>query len=304
MLEYLWTGPDVSGAGVTVIELGVFQARLGEISASVNNCLSFLEQADFVVCDKTTSEVFVLDWFRFHKFNSAVGQAAYAKGLRMIHSKKIRVIIEERFRLAGYKTECPVYNLTKIQKKQRGKSPTPTPTLTPTPTTTCTAGGGVFGIFYESAGRPDCLVARAKDLGKVLAAAGEEQARWAGAAWRATVGAGAAKDAEALAVALCKHAAEGRMSRPAAIAAAEKMEAARKVRAGADRRYAEALAVPPPGFVAGGDEAGKSLVGRFLSTPAGAGPISVAGAIIGKKIVPLSVIADEIRAGKMRLIDP
>ncbi len=101
-LDYLWTGPDVNGIGVTLVEPGVFQARVGEISVSIDNCLKMLEAAGFIVFDKKTSEVLVLDWFRIHKFSNPAGKNAYSRGMRETSSEMIKTIAEERFRLSGH----------------------------------------------------------------------------------------------------------------------------------------------------------------------------------------------------------
>ena len=131
MLDYCWTGPDVNGAGVTAVEPGVFQARVGEIGASVENCLLFLQKADFIVFDTSTQEVFVLDWFRFHQFSSPAGRAAYAKGLHETRSSTLRTIIKERFRLSGHeivKIDKTVDNSDNPPKNQELNPPASTPT--------------------------------------------------------------------------------------------------------------------------------------------------------------------------------
>lgn len=134
MLDYCWTGPDTNGVGVTLVEPGVFQVRIGEIGASIENGLSFLEKAGFAIFDKGTMEVFVLDWFRFHKFSSPIGRSAYIKGMRETRSPMLRKIIEERFCLAGHKIERSVDKSSRCETKQPHNSPTPTSISTTTTT--------------------------------------------------------------------------------------------------------------------------------------------------------------------------
>ncbi len=92
-LEYCWTGPDVNGIGVTLFEPGVWQARIGEISAAIETCLRQLEAADQVIFDEETREVFVTRWFSFHKFpeKSPAAKAAFRKGWGDLRSQKIRI---------------------------------------------------------------------------------------------------------------------------------------------------------------------------------------------------------------------
>lgn len=129
LLDYCWTGPDVNGAGVSGVEPGVWQSRIGEIGAAVETGLELLEKAGFIAFDKKTLEVFVLDWFRFHKFNGKVAMAAYAKGLRETRSDVLRKTAAERYALS-VKTTKSVDNSTRFPKKQALNPSTATSTST------------------------------------------------------------------------------------------------------------------------------------------------------------------------------
>ena len=129
MLDYAWTGPDVNGIGVTTVEPLVFQARVGELADSVENCLRFL--SGFVLYDEDTQEIFVLDWFRFHKFSSPAGKNAALKGLKECRSEKIKEEVKRRARLAGWdvfdpKTAAPGNENHDSLKNQKPDPPTTT----------------------------------------------------------------------------------------------------------------------------------------------------------------------------------
>lgn len=132
LLEYVWTGPDVNGAGVTVFEPGVWQSRIGEISLALETGLQMLDKAEHVVYDRQIGEVWPRRWFAFHKFASAPARSALSAGLKQIQSKAIRAAVLDAARLAGVSVD----NLMENQRKQRVDLPTPTSTTTSTTTTT------------------------------------------------------------------------------------------------------------------------------------------------------------------------
>jgi len=134
LLEYAWTGPDVNGAGVTVFEPGVWQARIGEISMALETGLQILDKAGHVVYDSATGEVWPRRWFAFHKFVSAPARSALDAGLRRIQSSLIRSAVVESACSFGVSVDNFKVNV----RKQRGNLPTPTSTSTTTTTTTTT----------------------------------------------------------------------------------------------------------------------------------------------------------------------
>lgn len=120
-------------------------------------------------------------------------------------------------------------------------------------------GGGVIDFFLEAAGNPQILMQERATLVKKLGAASEEQVRWAGAAWRETVERDKATSAEGLAVALCKLAAQGRVTRPKTIF---KLESKQVADAQAERWKKL-----------------KSLAGRKYLSPAGLAEVNPSGTI-------------------------
>lgn len=99
--EYCWTGPDVSGVGVTDVEVGVWAARIGEHQHSTLTALQMLDERGFVMFDVATNEVFVLRWFSFHKFTGTVGINSFNKGWRAIRSTAIRRAVKKAAEAAG-----------------------------------------------------------------------------------------------------------------------------------------------------------------------------------------------------------
>lgn len=80
---------------------------------------------------------------------------------------------------------------------------------------------GGANSFLEAAGNPESLMHKRATLEKYLGKATKEQISWAGFAWRDTVQDGKAEDPERLAVALCKLAKQGRLTRPKSVAELE-----------------------------------------------------------------------------------
>lgn len=237
MLDYLWTGPDVNGIGVTVIEPGVVQARVGELGSSVLTCLEMLQQQGFIVFDKKTMEAFVLDWFRVHTFLNNAGRGAYARGIIQTISEMLKIIAAERFVLCGHKLVEIVDKSTKKLKKQRVNLPTPTSTSTststsPPPNPTSTDGGGeVLQIFLKAVGEPgekrirDELNERIVELEQDLLNASIDQAKLAGQIFTHTTAKGKITGSDAgLARRLCQLAAKGRLTKPSFVEQDERKE--------------------------------------------------------------------------------
>lgn len=130
--------------------------------------------------------------------------------------------------------------------------------------------GGVIDLFINAAGQPAVLLTKRSMLSKVLGSASEDQARWAGTAWRETIEAGKAESAEGLAVTLCRLAAQGGVTRPKRLAELESKQATaveaanwQKLRELAGRKYKTPLGVAeinPGGMI--------SLPGGAMSGPA------------------------------------
>ena len=142
LLEYVWTGPDVNGAGVTVFEPGVWQSRIGEIALAIETGLEMLDKAGHVLYDTTTGEVWPRRWFSFHKFATAPARSALNAGMRRIQSSLILAAVSEAAAHAGVSVDNFKVNV----RKQRGNLPTPTST----PTTTTTTSAKLPELWLEA----------------------------------------------------------------------------------------------------------------------------------------------------------
>lgn len=93
MLDYLMTGPDVSAAGVTLVEDGVIAARIGFHHLTIDESINILATKGEVYVDWETREVWPVRWARFHKFEKQIAVAALEKAMREIKSSQIKRLI-------------------------------------------------------------------------------------------------------------------------------------------------------------------------------------------------------------------
>lgn len=257
VLDYCWTGPDVNGAGITRVEPGVWQARVGEIGVAIMTCLQILEKMDLIVFDKKTSEVLVLGWYRFHKFDGPVGIRSFQSGIRQTESKMLRRIAEERFQLSGHKLPVkkiarPVDKLDDSQQNQQLCATTPTSTTTSTPppppeetggeenhgggeseipkpeTPTPSSSEATAAAFLAALGKPAAGIEpllpggnRHRDLCRLLATASVEQATAAGKELSSRLHRGDVKNPVAYAIGIAKRARDGVVTTSAAVVQAE-----------------------------------------------------------------------------------
>lgn len=99
MLDYLMTGPDVSAAGVTLVEDGVIAARIGFHQLTIDESINILAGKGEVYVDWETREVWPVRWARFHKFEKQIAVAALEKAMREIKSSQLKRLISGKIQL-------------------------------------------------------------------------------------------------------------------------------------------------------------------------------------------------------------
>ena len=91
---HLWAScPEACGC--CLLDLGAFQGALNITIAALQEALREFQRRGLVAMDEETGEVFILDWFRFHKFNTGVRQRLLADSLRRVQSPDLRALIEK-----------------------------------------------------------------------------------------------------------------------------------------------------------------------------------------------------------------
>ena len=118
ILMSAWSAPWINCAGYGELPLRPHAAALGFDPSALETGIYSLVSADLLLFDQMTAELFVLDWFRFHKFKSEVARGILIQCIEKIQSGPIKSAVID---------------------KSMGWLPTSTTTSTPTTTSTSTS---------------------------------------------------------------------------------------------------------------------------------------------------------------------
>ncbi|WP_334159279.1 hypothetical protein [Oryzomicrobium sp.] len=204
IVYHLWaTCP--SAAGCFLVDLGGFEGQLSITTAALQGTLGEFQRRGLVLLDEETGEAFILDWFRFHKFDTAPRRRLLEDAVSRIQSPKLRKLVLEKIEICLKTKGCDLRE-GKVREGNNHHSQSG-------------VGGGVFQTFLNAAGAPDVLAdpGLGKRLGKLIEGASQEQSKWAGLAWADQVAKGKIADPVALAITLTKTAARGEVTRPAPV---------------------------------------------------------------------------------------
>lgn len=95
ILAYLWTSRFSTACGGFEFPVRLAAAELGLTDAVLSEALRQFHGLGLVVLDDATSEVFVVGWFRFHKFTTGPQIMNYVRSRDKIQSKKIHDCVVE-----------------------------------------------------------------------------------------------------------------------------------------------------------------------------------------------------------------
>lgn len=70
ILIALWAAPYINSAGAGVVPHRPFSSTLGLSQEATKTGLKNLRDAQLILLDENEEEIFILDWFRWHKFGS------------------------------------------------------------------------------------------------------------------------------------------------------------------------------------------------------------------------------------------
>lgn len=89
----LWSSPYMSMCGCGLVPLRPFASTLGLSTESTQSALDLLEQAGLIVSDRLTGEIFVRDWFRFHKFSTGKIYGGLLSSVEKIESQELKTLV-------------------------------------------------------------------------------------------------------------------------------------------------------------------------------------------------------------------
>jgi len=95
ILERLWASGWIKSTGWGELHLLSLAASISMTPAATLSGIYHLRDAGLVVYDEETNEIFICNWFRFHKFRG-VGVAIAKKEILKIRSTSIRSLILEK----------------------------------------------------------------------------------------------------------------------------------------------------------------------------------------------------------------
>lgn len=95
ILERLWASGWIKSTGWGELQLLSLAASISMTPAATLTGIHNLREAGLVVLDEETNEIFISDWFRFHKFRG-LGVAIAKKEMFKIRSASIRNLILEK----------------------------------------------------------------------------------------------------------------------------------------------------------------------------------------------------------------
>jgi hypothetical protein len=91
-----WSAPWINCAGVGELPVRPFAAALGFDPSALETGISTLVFSGLLMFDKVTGELFVLDWFRFHKFKTEMSRGILARSTEKIQSDLIKKVVIEK----------------------------------------------------------------------------------------------------------------------------------------------------------------------------------------------------------------
>jgi hypothetical protein len=91
----LWCNVFCRPHGCYALSIPMFSASLSLTAASVLEALRDFERRELIIFDEVTSEIYIMDWLRFHTFSGwAIGN--YWKGVSDIRSPRLKKIVTEK----------------------------------------------------------------------------------------------------------------------------------------------------------------------------------------------------------------
>ena len=95
---YLYFNPDVMTCGCYLLSLDRCAADLGMTAASLDDALDEFSRRNLVLRDKSTGEIFVVDWPRWHNFSTLPARGALWSSIGRVQSRDLWIKIENTYK--------------------------------------------------------------------------------------------------------------------------------------------------------------------------------------------------------------
>jgi hypothetical protein len=95
---YMYYSPDATACGCYLLSLDRCAADLSMTAASLDDALDEFCRRGLVVRDKSTGEIFVVDWPRWHTFATPAGRGALWTSINRIQSRELWTRVENAYK--------------------------------------------------------------------------------------------------------------------------------------------------------------------------------------------------------------
>ena len=100
IVYHLWA-TSASSAGCNLVDVHGLSAHLSLASPALEEALGEFQRRGLVQIDKETGEVFIADWFRFHKFAPGARFRLLQQDVEKIASERLRGLVKDAARRHG-----------------------------------------------------------------------------------------------------------------------------------------------------------------------------------------------------------
>ena len=90
ILLWLWSAPWLSCAGSGAVPIRAAAATLGLSGDALAGGIGDLAKLKLVSMDHETGEMFILDWFRFHKFKTPISLKSLSAAIKKVQSESLK----------------------------------------------------------------------------------------------------------------------------------------------------------------------------------------------------------------------
>lgn len=94
IVYHLWVTCH-EAAGCQLLDLAAFQGGLSITAPAIQDALSEFARRGLTEMDEETGEVFIKDWFRFHRFEAPSRRRLAEDSIRRIQSPRLKAIVEK-----------------------------------------------------------------------------------------------------------------------------------------------------------------------------------------------------------------
>jgi hypothetical protein len=129
---YLYFCPDATACGCYLISVDRSAADLSMTAASLDDALDEFARRGLILRDKTTGEIYVVDWPRWHVFSSPPARGALWDSISKIQSRSLWIKVENAYKSIPKPGKGKEKSKGKASSEEEGSGPPPPSRQQPT----------------------------------------------------------------------------------------------------------------------------------------------------------------------------